>query len=161
MPAVDGSGRATLHERQLEIQIPAGLREGRQLRLTAQGEPGRGGAPAGDLYLEVRFLPHRVFRVDGSDLSFDLPVAPWEAALGATVTAPTPGGSVELDVPAGSMQGRRLRLKGKGLPGKVPGDLYAVLNIALPPSASTSDKEAYAAMARAFATYDPRSALEA
>lgn len=161
MPVVDAAGRTTLQERQLEVHIPKGVREGQHLRLTGQGATGHHGAPAGDLYLEVQFLPHPVFRVDGGDLSFDLPVAPWEAALGATVTAPTPDGSVALNVPAGSPQGRRLRLKGKGLPGKVSGDLYAVLTIALPPTASESEKEAYGAFARAFAAYNPRSALEA
>jgi curved DNA-binding protein len=160
MPVLDAAGRTTLQERQLEIHIPKGVREGQHLRLTGQGAPGHGGAPAGDLYLEVRFLPHPVFRVDGGDLSFDLPVAPWEAALGATVTAPTPDGSVSLNVPAGSPPGRRLRLKGRGLPGKVPGDLYAVLSIALPPTSSEAGKEAYGAFARAFATYNPRAALE-
>ncbi|MFY7914595.1 MAG: DnaJ C-terminal domain-containing protein [Rubrivivax sp.] len=161
MPVVDAAGRTTLQERQLELHIPKGVREGQHLRLSGQGAAGHGGAPAGDLYLEVQFLPHPVFRVDGGDLSFDLPVAPWEAALGATVKAPTPGGSVALNVPAGSPQGRRLRLKGKGLPGKVPGDLYAVLTIALPPTTSDSDRQAYGAFAHAFASYDPRSALEA
>jgi curved DNA-binding protein len=161
MPVVDAAGRTTLQERQLEIHIPRGVREGQHLRLTGQGATGHGGAPAGDLYLEVQFLPHPVFRVMGADLSFDLPVAPWEAALGATVTAPTPYGSVALNVPAGSPPGRRLRLKGKGLPGKVPGDLYAVLTIALPPTASESEREAYGAFARAFAAYNPRAALEA
>jgi curved DNA-binding protein len=161
MPVVDAAGRTMLQDRQLEVHIPKGVREGQHLRLTGQGAPGQGGAPAGDLYLEIQFLPHPVFRVDGGDLSFDLPVAPWEAALGATVTAPTLDGNVALNVPAGSPQGRRLRLKGKGLPGKVPGDLYALLTIALPPTASESEKEAYGAFARAFANYNPRSALEA
>jgi curved DNA-binding protein len=161
MPVVDATGQATLQERQLEVHIPKGVREGQHLRLTGQGAAGHGGAPAGDLYLEIQFLPHPVFRVDGGDLSFDLPVAPWEAALGATVTAPTPEGSVALSVPPGSSQGRKLRLKGKGLPGKVPGDLYAVLTMALPPAASDAEKEAYSAFARAFAAYNPRAALEA
>lgn len=161
MPVVDAAGRTTLQERQLEVHVPKGVREGQHLRLTGQGATGHGGAPAGDLYLEIQFLPHPVFRVDGGDLSFDLPVAPWEAALGATVTAPTPDGSVALSVPAGSPQGRRLRLKGKGLPGKVPGDLYAVLTIALPAAASEPEKEAYGAFARSFAAYNPRAALEA
>ena len=161
MPVVDAAGRTTLQERQLDVRIPKGVRQGQHLRLTGQGGAGHGGAPDGDLYLEIQFLPHPVFRVDGGDLSFDLPIAPWEAALGATVTAPTPDGSVALSIPAGSHQGRRLRLKGKGLPGKVPGDLYAVLSIALPPSASESEKAAYGAFARAFAAYNPRSALEA
>ncbi len=102
-----------------------------------------------------------MFRLDGSDISFDLPVAPWEAALGATVTAPTPDGSVHLGVPPGSSQGRKLRLKGKGLRGKVPGDLYAVLTIALPPSVSEPEQEAWRGLSRAFAAYSPRAALEA
>jgi curved DNA-binding protein len=161
MPVVDATGHTMLQERQLEVHIPKGVREGQHLRLTGQGAAGHGGAPAGDLYLEIEFLPHPVFRVDGGDLSFDLPVAPWEAALGATVTAPTPDGQVQLSVPPGSSQGRKLRLKGKGLPGKVPGDLYAVLTLALPPSASESEKKAYSAFAGAFAAYNPRAALEA
>ncbi len=161
MPVVDAAGHTTLQERQLEVHIPKGVREGQHLRLAGQGAAGHGGAPAGDLYLEIQFLPHPVFRVDGGDLSFDLPVAPWEAALGATVTAPTPDGHVQLGVPPGSSQGRKLRLKGKGLPGKVPGDLYAVLTLALPPSVSESEKKAYSAFAGAFADYNPRAALEA
>jgi curved DNA-binding protein len=160
MPVVDATGLATLQERQLEVNIPKGVREGQQLRLAGQGAAGQGGAPPGDLYLEIEILPHPVFRLDGGDISFDLPVAPWEAALGATVTAPTPDGSVQLSVPPGSSQGRKLRLKGKGLPGKVPGDLYAVLTIALPPSASETEQEAWRGLARAFAAYNPRAALE-
>ncbi len=161
MPVVDAAGQTTLQERQLEVSIPLGVREGQRLRLAGQGAAGQGGAPSGDLYLEVHILPHPVFRLDGSDLHFDLPVAPWEAALGATVTAPTPDGSVQLTVPPGSSQGRKLRLKGKGLPGKVRGDLYAVITIALPPSASEPDRAAWRGLASAFAAYNPRAALEA
>jgi curved DNA-binding protein len=161
MPAVDAAGQTTLQERQLEVHIPKGVREGQHLRLSGQGAAGQGRAPSGDLYLEIQILPHPVFRLDGGDISFNLPVAPWEAALGATVTAPTPDGSVQLSVPPGSLQGRKLRLKGKGLPGKVPGDLYAVLTMALPPSTSEPDQEAWRGLARAFATYNPRAALEA
>jgi len=161
MPVVDATGRTVLQERQLQVGIPKGVREGQHLRLAGQGAAGHGGASAGDLYLEIQILPHPVFRLDGGDLFFDLPVAPWEAALGATVTAPTPDGSVQLSVPPGSSQGRKLRLKGKGLPGKVPGDLYAVLTIAWPTPASDADKAAYAALASAFADYHPRAALEA
>jgi len=161
MPAVDDAGQTTLQERQLEVSIPKGVREGQHLRLSGQGAAGQGGGPSGDLYLEIQILPHPLFRLDGSDIYFDLPVAPWEAALGATVTAPTPDGSVQLSVPPGSTQGRKLRLKGKGLPGKVPGDIYAVLTIALPPSASEPEQEAWRGLARAFAAYNPRAALEA
>lgn len=161
MPVVDAAGRTTLQQRQLEVHIPKGVRDGQHLRLSGQGAPGHGGAAAGDLYLEIEFLPHPVFRVDGADLRFDLPVAPWEAALGATVTVPTPEGRVALSIPAGSSQGRRLRLKGKGLPGKSPGDLYAVLSIVLPPSTTPAEKDAYGAFAQAFAAFQPRTALEA
>ena len=131
------------------------------LQPTGQGAAGQGGGPSGDLYLEIQILPHPLFRLDGGDITFDLPVAPWEAALGATVTVPTPDGSVQLSVPPGSSQGRKLRLKGKGLPAKAPGDLYAVLTIALPPSASEPEQEAWRGLARAFAAYNPRAALEA
>lgn len=161
MPVVDAAGQTTLHERQLEVNIPKGVRVGQHLRLSGQGAAGQGGGSSGDLYLEIQILPHPLFRLDGSDITFDLPVAPWEAALGATVTAPTPDGSVQLSVPPGSSQGRKLRLKGKGLPGKVPGDLYAVLTIALPPSASEPEQEAWRGLSRAFAAYNPRAALEA
>jgi curved DNA-binding protein len=161
MPMMDAAGQTTLQERQLEVNIPKGVREGQHLRLSGQGAAGQGGAPPGDLYLEIQILPHPLFRLDGGDIHFDLPIAPWEAALGATVTAPTPDASVQLNVPPGSSQGRKLRLKGKGLPGKVPGDLYAVLTIALPPAASEPEQDAWRAMARAFAAYNPRAALEA
>ena len=161
MPVADAAGRVVLRERQLEVSIPPGVRDGQHLRLAGQGAAGHGGAPAGDLYLEIQVLPHPVFRLDGADIYFDLPVAPWEAALGAQVTAPTPDGSVQLSVPPGSSQGRKLRLKGKGLPGKEPGDLYAVVTITWPTPAAEADRQAYAALARAFADYNPRAALEA
>ncbi|MFL6661372.1 MAG: DnaJ C-terminal domain-containing protein [Rhizobacter sp.] len=161
MPVVDAEGRITLQERQLEVGIPKGVREGQHLRLAGQGGPGVGGGPAGDLYLEIAFRPHPLFRVDGRDVVVELPVAPWEAALGATVTVPTPDGSVELGVPAGSSSGRKLRLKGKGLPGDPPGDMYAVLRIVAPPADTAATKEAYAALARSAAGFDPRSAWKA
>jgi curved DNA-binding protein len=160
-PVIDTAGHATLQERQLEVNIPKGVRPGQHLRLSGQGAAGHGGAAAGDLYLEIQFRPHPVFRVDGRDVDFDLPVTPWEAALGASVTAPTPDGSVQLGIPAGSSSGGKLRLKGKGLPGKEPGDLFAVLRVALPPAGSQPEKDAYEALARAFPDYNPRSTLEA
>jgi curved DNA-binding protein len=161
MPVVDAAGHATLQERQLAVTIPKGVRPGQHLRLQGQGAAGHGGAAAGDLYLEIQLGPHAHFRVDQRDVYFDLPVTPWEAALGASITSPTPEGPVELGVPAGSSQGRKLRLKGKGLPGTPAGDLYAVLTISLPPSGSALGKEAYEALSRAFPDYKPRAALEA
>jgi curved DNA-binding protein len=159
MPELDSEGYLRTRQRELSVRIPAGVREGQQIRLSGQGAPGLGTGTAGDLYLEVSFRPHRLYRVDGRDLYFDLPVAPWEAALGATVQVPTPGGSVGLKVPPGSATGRKLRLKGRGIPGQPPGDLYAVLQIVLPPANDEAARASYAAFAQAF-DFNPRAALE-
>jgi curved DNA-binding protein len=162
MPALDDQGQGVLQERTLDVNIPKGIRAGQHLRLAGQGGPGIGGAPAGDLFLEIEFAPHRIFRVDGRDVILDLPLAPWEAALGASVSAPTPDGDVELTIPPGSAAGRKMRLKGKGIPGKQPGDLYVVLQIALPPATSEAAKSAYAAFA-AFGKatdFNPRATLK-
>jgi len=160
VPVADVQGRVHFEERRLDVNIPKGIREGQHLRLAGQGGPGHGGGPAGDLYLEIAFNPHRIYRVDGRDVYLDLPLAPWEAALGATVTVPTPEGSVQLTVPANSSAGRKLRLRGKGLPGDPPGDLYAVLGIALPPADGAAAKDAYGAFAKALTGFDPRRSLE-
>jgi len=159
VPKEGADGRVALEERRLDVHIPRGIRAGQHLRLAGQGASGIGGAPAGDLYLEIEFSMHSRFRVDGADVYVDLPLAPWEAALGATVDAQTPEGTVQLTVPKGSAAGRKLRLKGRGLPAKAggtPGDLYAVLAIALPPADSDKARQAYAAMAEAFGGYDAR-----
>ncbi|MCC8998221.1 MAG: DnaJ domain-containing protein [Candidatus Contendobacter sp.] len=160
VPKMDANGKATMQERQLDVTIPKGIRDGQHLRLAGQGEPGRGESPAGDLYLEIEFAPHPYFRVDGRDVYLDLPVAPWEAALGARVTVPTPDGSVQLTVPPGSSTGRTLRLKGQGLPSVPPGDLYAVLSIALPPADTDLAQRAYREMGQTFGDFHPRRALE-
>ena len=161
MPTIDAQGLMSLSERTLDVAIPAGVREGQHLRLAAQGAPGFDGAPAGDLYLEIAFRAHPHFRVDGRDVYVDLPVAPWEAALGAGVDVPLPDGSVvHLSVPAGSAQGRKLRLKGKGIPGKTPGDLYVVLQIAMPPAPDEAQRRAWAELARLHA-FNPRADREA
>jgi len=156
MPEVDGQGQVALRERALEVNIPRGIRDGQHLRLAGQGGAGHGGGPAGDLYLEIEIVPPANFRVDGRDVFVDLPLAPWEAALGATVTMPTPDASVQLAVPAGSTAGRKLRLKGKGIPGAAPGDLYAVLQIALPPADGDAARQAYRSFAASFGGFDPR-----
>ena len=157
MPALGEDGRISLHERQLELRIPKGIRAGQQLRLPAQGGAGFDGGPAGDLYLEVDFRPHPRYRVDGRDVFFNLPLAPWEAALGASVSVATPDGQLELRVPVGSKAGGKLRLKGRGLPSQPPGDLYAALSIALPAADSAAREAAYREFARAF-EFDPRAA---
>ena len=159
MPVLDEQGRGVMQERTLDVSIPKGIREGQHLRLAGQGGPGLGEGGAGDLFLDIAFKPHRLYRVDGRDVYLDLPIAPWEAALGASVSAPTPDGSVELTVPPGSASGRKLRLKGKGIPGAQPGDLYVVLQIALPPADSPKARAAYEAFAAGF-DFKPRAALE-
>ena len=160
MPAVDAQGHVTLQERTLDVNIPKGIREGQQLRLAGQGGPALAGdGPAGDLFLEIAFNPHRHFRVDGRDVYVDLPLAPWEAALGASVSAPTPEGAVELTIPPGSAAGRKLRLRGRGIPGQPAGDLYAVLAIVLPPVRDDAEREAWRGLAGAF-KFNPRADLE-
>ncbi|WP_144142171.1 DnaJ C-terminal domain-containing protein [Paraburkholderia sp. BCC1884] len=155
VPVVDAQGHVALESRTLDVTIPKGIREGQHLRLAGQGGPGTTPENAGDLYLEIGFREHPRFRVDGRDVSIELPVAPWEAALGAPIAVPTPDGTVEMTVPAGSAGGRRLRLRGKGIPANPPGDLYVVLNIVLPPADNESSKAAYEAMRLAF-NFDPR-----
>lgn len=157
VPQLTPDGHVSLQERELDLRIPPGVREGQQIRLTGQGAPGQGGA--GDLYLEVVLRPHRLYRVDGRDLYYTLPVAPWEAVLGANVAAPTPAGSVELRVPPGSRGGQKLRLRGRGLPGSPPGDLYAVLELVLPEAATETQREAWRALAASSGGFDPRKGL--
>ena len=159
MPALDAEGHGVMQERTLEINIPKGIREGQHLRLAGQGGPGLGDGAAGDLFLEIAFNPHRLYRVDGRDVFVDLPLAPWEAALGASVSVPTPDGEVELTIPPGSAAGRKLRLKGKGIPGSAAGDFYAVLTIALPPAGTDASKRAYEAF-KAAADFDPRASMK-
>jgi len=148
-------GRVATRERTLNVRIPKGIRQGQQIRLAGQGGQGAGGSQPGDLYLEVEFNLHRHYRVEGADVYLDLPVAPWEAALGTKIKIPTPSGSVNLKVPKGSTQGRTLRLKKKGIPSKKSGDLYVVLQIALPPADSEKAKQAYEDMKVEF-DFNPR-----
>jgi curved DNA-binding protein len=161
VPEADARGRTIVRERKLEVSLPRGLRAGQVLRLAGQGGPGAGRGDAGDLYLEIGFRPHPLYRVEERDVYLDLPVAPWEAALGATVKAPTPGGMVELKVPAGSAERTRLRLKGRGIPGEPPGDLYAVLRIAVPPADDEAARAFYRDMAGRFGAFRPRAKLGA
>lgn len=158
VPEVDDRGQVTVRTRTLSVHIPKGIRQGQQIRLSGQGSSGLGNAPKGDLYLEVGFRPHRLYRVEGCDVYLDLPVAPWEAALGATVKAPTPTGPVDLKIPAGFKAGRKLRLRGRGIPGNPPGDLYVLPQIVLPAADSKKARELYQQMARDLA-FNPRARL--
>lgn len=148
IPEVGPEGRLVAKARSLNVRIPKGVTEGQRIRLAGQGSPGLGGGPAGDLYLEISFRPHPYFHADRRDIFLDLPITPWEAALGETVTVPTLGGSVELRIPPGSQSGRKLRLKGRGLPGDPAGDQYVILKIVTPAATTEAAKALYERMAQ-------------
>lgn len=146
-----GKRRITLdrggQRQSLEVNIPAGVTPGRKIRLAGQGEPGPGGGPAGDLLMEVRISPHPLFELDGRNVLVDLPLAPWEAALGAEVRVPTLGGKVTMNIPAGSSSGKKMRLKGRGLPGKPAGDQIVNLKVVVPEPKSDRERELYEELA--------------
>lgn len=160
LPQRAPDGRAVSRNRTLKVRIPKGIRQGQQIRLAGQGSEGTGGGQAGDLYLEVAFRAHRYYRAEGADVYLDLPIAPWEAALGATVKVPTPTGTIDLKIPAGSQAGKKLRLKGRGIPSRSPGDLYVVLQLALPPADSDEARAFYQRMKEAF-VFDARAGMAA
>jgi curved DNA-binding protein len=156
--AAGGPLRITLDDgRSFTVEVPPGVREGQRIRLAGRGGAGIGDAPAGDLFLRVRLRPHRRFRVEGADLHTDLPVTPWEAALGATLEVRTLTGSAKVRLPAGSSSGRRLRLRGEGMPGRGGGhgDLYARVQIMVPRSLSDRERELFQELAAA-SSFDPR-----
>lgn len=148
-------GRPRIKQRTLNVKIPKGVYQGQNIRLSGQGEAGVGEGKAGDLYLEVQFSPHPRFKVEGKDVYIDLPVAPWEAALGATVTVPTPGGNVNLKIPPGSRSAQKLRLNGRGIPAKIAGDLFVVLQLVLPNADTEKNKQAFADFKKAC-DFNPR-----
>jgi curved DNA-binding protein len=145
--------------RSYSVTIPPGVNDGRRIRLAGEGGRGFGDGPAGDLYLVVRLLPHPLFRVHGRNIHVDLKLAPWEAALGATVPVATPGGESKVTVPPGSSSGRRLRLRGQGMPDPAghPGDLFAEIKIMVPPRLSDRERELFSELATS-STFDPRRA---
>ena len=150
---IEGGGQT----RTLEVTIPAGVTNGQRIRLAGQGGRGTEGAAAGDLYLIVRIARHPRYRVEGRDLHVELPLAPWEAALGTTVTVDTPDGEAKVKVPAGTSSGRRLRLRGRGLPNPrgTPGDLYAEVRIMVPKRLSHEERRLFTELA-ATSTFNPR-----
>ncbi|MBW7470926.1 DnaJ C-terminal domain-containing protein [Marinobacter sp. M216] len=155
----DEHGRMMPRQKTLKVKIPAGMREGQHLRLKGQGSPGSGGGDAGDLLLEIELAPHPTFAVEGRDVLVTVPIAPWEAALGANVTVPTVGSRVNVKVPKGSSSGRKLRLKGKGFPGKHPGDQIVVLQIVMPEHHAPEAEKLYKQLAEAERNFNPRSKL--
>ncbi|GAA3988447.1 DnaJ C-terminal domain-containing protein [Comamonas faecalis] len=154
---LDGDGRLVHEERQLRVTIPKGVRAGQLIRLAGHGSPGVGGAAAGDLFLEVQFKPDARWRAEERDVYQGVAVAPWEAELGGPIEVQTPdGATVEVNVPARWKSGRKLRLKGRGLPAATPGDLYLELHLALPAADTPVQQEAWRALAQAYPSYNPR-----
>lgn len=152
---VDERGRTSLNEHSLNVHIPKGVKEGQHIRLSGKGNPGVGGGGTGDLYLEIHFKPDPRYRVDGTDVYASLPVTPWEAALGAVIEAPTPSGTVKLTIPPNSQAGRKLRLKGRGIPADEPGDLYMELAVVLPSADTRKAQQLYETMAKEL-NFNPR-----
>lgn len=155
VPKLDAQGRVVLESRTLNVKIPKGIKAGQIIRLAGQGAPGVGGGPAGDLLLEVQFKPHPRLRAEGRDLYMTLPVAPWEAALGAVVSVDLPGGTLKVRIPEGAQSGRPLRVRGKGIPGEPPGDLILTIEVVLPPANTPKARAFYEQMAKELA-FDPR-----
>ncbi len=158
LPEFTARGEMINREHRLNVKIPPGVVSGQRIRLRGQGGVGYGDAPAGDLYLEVGFAQHPLFTTQQRDVYLDLPITPWEAALGETIAIPTLGGKVDLKIPAGTQNGSKLRLKGRGLPGKVPGDQYVTLKIQTPKAKTDADRALYQKMKQQM-NFNPRSRM--
>lgn len=153
---IDAQGRPIVVPRTLNVKIPKGVSAGQTIRLAGQGSPGHGGAPAGDLLLEVQFHPHAHLRCEGRDLHMTLRVAPWEAALGTALPVSLPDSSIKVRIPAGAQSGQQLRVRGKGIPSTPPGDLLLDIQVVLPSADAPRARELYETMAREL-NFDPRS----
>ncbi|MGI0116718.1 DnaJ C-terminal domain-containing protein [Zooshikella sp. RANM57] len=158
-PEADNQGLITHRTKTLNVKIPAGVTQGQHIRLKGQGASGIGGGPNGDLFLEIELAPHPLFHAEGKDIFLNVPVTPWEAALGSAITIPTLGGKVSLKIPAGAQSGQRFRLKGRGLPGTPPGDHYAILQLAQPAHHSDKAKALYQQLAQEESHFNPRQKL--
>jgi curved DNA-binding protein len=158
-PDLKPDGTLDLKTHTVRVTIPAGVTDGQLIRLAGQGEQASGGGRPGDLYLEVHIRPHRLFQLEGRDVTLTLPIAPWESALGATVTVPTLGGGVEMRIPPNSQSGQKMRLRGRGLPGSAPGDQYIQLKVVVPPADSPKARESFEEMKETFSDFNPRADL--
>jgi curved DNA-binding protein len=158
-PDLKPDGTLDVKTHAVRVTIPAGVTDGQLIRLAGQGEQSPGGGKPGDLYLEVHIRPDKLFQLEGRDVTLTLPVAPWESALGATVTVPTLGGAVEMHIPANSQSGQKLRLRGRGLPGQPAGDQYIQLKVVIPPANSPETRAVYDDMKQKM-DFDPRADLE-
>jgi curved DNA-binding protein len=157
-PEMNAQGQLQVKHRSLNVKIPKGIKQGQHIKLVGQGSPSAGSGQAGDLFLEIVFNNHPLYRVSETDVYLDLPVTPWEAALGAKIKVPTPESVIELKIPPNSRQGNKLRLAGRGLPAKTAGDFYVVLQIVLPPATTEQAKAVYQAMQQTL-DFNPRQSM--
>lgn len=158
-PDLKPDGTLDLKTHTVRVTIPAGVTEGQLIRLAGQGEQSPGGGKPGDLYLEVHIKPHRLFQLEGRDVTLTLPISPWESALGATVTVPTLGGGVDMRIPPNSQSGQKMRLRGRGLPATTPGDQYIQLKIVVPPANTPEARAVFDEMKQKL-DFNPRADLE-
>jgi curved DNA-binding protein len=157
-PQTDDQGHVVLRPHTLNVKIPPGVIEGQRIRLAGQGGKGMGNASAGDLFLEIMFKPHPLFQADGRDIYLNLPITPWEAALGTQIQVPTLGGKVDLKIPPGTQSGQKLRLRGRGLPGKTPGDQYVLVQIHTPAAKTDEQRRLYEQLAKST-SFNPRARM--
>ena len=155
MPVINANGQQEIQRKTLQVKFPKGMKPGQQIRLSGQGQAGFNGGAQGDLYIEIQYRNTDQLRVEGGDVYLTIPVSPWEAALGETIQVSTPAGTVDVKLPEGSQSGRQLRLKGKGIPAKEPGNLYLILQVVLPPANTEAAKAVYRQMAESMA-FNPR-----
>ncbi|MFT4564201.1 MAG: curved DNA-binding protein, partial [Gammaproteobacteria bacterium] len=155
----DESGAAIPEVKTLKATVPAGVTNGQKIRLRGQGQAGLGEGGSGDLFLEIELEHDRQFTVEDRDVTLVLPIAPWEAILGASVEIPTLGGKVMLNIPANATGGQKLRVKGKGLPGSPAGDQFVILKIVVPAVTSDQDRELVRKMSEQL-SFNPRAELE-
>jgi curved DNA-binding protein len=158
-PEVDKNGHLEMVDRTLRVTIPKGIRLGQSIRLAGQAHGDRGGQAGGDLLLEIEFAEHPIYTLSGTDVFLSVPVLPWELALGKAIQIPTPSGVVEISIPAGSKNGKKLRLKGRGIPSQVPGDFYATLNLVMPEVITDRSRELYKELEKGN-SFNPRLQLE-
>jgi curved DNA-binding protein len=155
-PVVHADGSIRNEDKRLSVKVPAGITQGQKIRLRGQGGPGVGHGEAGDLYIEILISDDSQFHLEGRDVTVSLPITPWEAALGAVVEVPTLKGPVKMTIPPNARQGQRLRLKGRGMPGKTPGDQYVNLTVIVPEAVTEEQKQAYRTMSTLW-SIEPRS----
>lgn len=153
-PDISSNGAVEYKKKTLNVTIPKGIKKGGRIRLKGQGSPGSNGGEEGDMYIRIDIEPHRLFDIEGTDVYLTLPIAPWEAALGGQVTVRSPAGTINLNIPKGSASGQKMRVKGKGIPAKHPGDLYVILKIVLPPADTEKAEKLYQAMSEL--NFNPR-----